>query len=108
MRIKLFEEFNEEDKSVDITIEEVKDERNPNKKVSYSVDYIKELDGKTFEITGHLLNTKGDHYEFEPGWYNGKESEKYYDKNYDEIKNEINKEFINFLSSDVLPLGKIK
>lgn len=88
-----------ESSETEITIEGIEpDERAPRIKrdKSYEVSYKTKQDGEVIHIEGDLVpfNTgRMIDYKFEPGFFVDKESEEYYDENWEEIEEEIMKKF---------------
>jgi hypothetical protein len=87
--------------STTIVIEEDEEDERSNRKSkdkSYNVTYTYELDGDTKEIEGKLKpynSGRSIDYEFEPDYFTDEEVESFYDNNWEDIQEEILKEFYN-------------
>lgn len=92
---------NELEKSSDIEITITKrneDERDLKRhgQTKYDVDYVYTEDDTMIQFSGSLnpYHTGRDYeYEFEPSWFHDKESEQYYNENWEDIEEEILEKF---------------
>lgn len=100
MKVKKLEDFlNEEIEYTENAIIEIEkeddDERAPRRKnPKYHFSYLKEIDGETIEFDGSIdfVDTgRSKELHIEADWFADDESENYYDENWEDISDEIEK-----------------
>ena len=97
IELPMSESLNENVK-IEITSNELDGRSNIKQNKTFNVFYTFTLNGEEKEITGTLqpYNTgRMIDYEFDSNWFTDDETEKYYDENWEDIRDEILKEFYN-------------